>query len=267
MGKAALYFDISGAYDPANNQFDHHQLDAPLREDGTPYSAFGLIWRHFGIQFLDEMNIHPDQIEEVFARIEQDFVLPIDLLDNGIVSPGESGRFPALALPSLISSINPTLEETGERREQMAFMQARDICLMLLQARVKQVDVKLRARHQTIEAINRTKGPILELPEGFSYQSAIRETGADHILFVMQPRKGDWTLSAVAKQEGSYERRLDLPEAWAGLEGAALAEVTGVADAVFCHRARFIAVARSKAGIQRLAGLAVPEIIQEEPIP
>jgi len=48
-----------------------------------------------------------------------------------------------------------------------------------------------------------------------------------------------------------------LPAEWAGLRDAELARVTGVADAVFCHRNRFMAVARTKEGAVALAKLAL----------
>ena len=33
-----IIYDVGGAYDPAAQIFDHHQREAPLREDGQPYS-------------------------------------------------------------------------------------------------------------------------------------------------------------------------------------------------------------------------------------
>jgi len=48
-----------------------------------------------------------------------------------------------------------------------------------------------------------------------------------------------------------------LPSAWAGLRDAELQKVSGVEDAVFCHRALFTAVARSKEGAIKLAQIAL----------
>jgi uncharacterized UPF0160 family protein len=58
-------------------------------------------------------------------------------------------------------------------------------------------------------------------------------------------------------EPGSFEQRLPLPQAWAGLQDAALAEASGVADAVFVHLRRFVGAARSRAGALDLAGRAV----------
>lgn len=38
-------------FDIGLGPFDHHQQDAPVRENGVPYAAFGLLWREFGAAF------------------------------------------------------------------------------------------------------------------------------------------------------------------------------------------------------------------------
>jgi uncharacterized UPF0160 family protein len=61
----------------------------------------------------------------------------------------------------------------------------------------------------------------------------------------------------VPRELGSFENRRDLPAMWAGLDGDDLVAATGVEEALFCHAKRFLAVARSRAGIKRLAELAL----------
>ncbi len=64
-------------------------------------------------------------------------------------------------------------------------------------------------------------------------------------------------MQAVPQALGTFANRKALPEAWAGLQAAELAAVTGVEDAVFCHGARFLAVARSRDGILELVRQAL----------
>ena len=64
-------------------------------------------------------------------------------------------------------------------------------------------------------------------------------------------------MQAVPVAAGSFDNRLDLPAAWAGLSGAELAAATGVDDAIFAHAARFYAAAGSREGIIALARLAL----------
>jgi uncharacterized UPF0160 family protein len=60
-------------------------------------------------------------------------------------------------------------------------------------------------------------------------------------------------------EPGSFEQRLPLPEAWAGLQAEELAAQSGVADAVFVHVRRFVGAAKSRAGAVELALKALAE--------
>ncbi len=42
-GTDRVIYDVGGIYDAEAQIFDHHQRGAPLRDDGQPYSSFGLI--------------------------------------------------------------------------------------------------------------------------------------------------------------------------------------------------------------------------------
>jgi uncharacterized UPF0160 family protein len=78
---------------------------------------------------------------------------------------------------------------------------------------------------------------------------------------VIYPKRAGWGLETVPRELGSFENRLDLPEEWAGLDGPALAALTGVPDARFAHAKRFLAVAGSREGVDALAALALPAAV------
>jgi uncharacterized UPF0160 family protein len=46
--EADYVVDVGGVYDHERRRYDHHQPGAPVRENGIPYAAFGLVWRHYG---------------------------------------------------------------------------------------------------------------------------------------------------------------------------------------------------------------------------
>jgi uncharacterized UPF0160 family protein len=254
-----IIYDVGGTYDPDLNLFDHHQKDAPTREDGSPYSAFGLVWARYGRDYLLEIGVDPELADGVHASVDRSLVLGIDLLDNGALDPSGLGPAAGLTLPSLIHDLHPA-HDAPEGAEQAWFEVAVRMATGVLASRAKGAEASLRARREVLDAIEAAgDGPVLELARGTPFNGAIREAGADHLLFVVHPRKTDWVVSCVSLEPGSYARRRDLPEAWAGFEGEALAEVTGVPDAVFCHRARFLAVAGSREGAMRLAELALSE--------
>ena len=103
---------------------------------------------------------------------------------------------------------------------------------------------------------------MLELPRGMPFRGAIEKTGADHLLFVVNPRDSDWAIGGIRITGDSFEQRADLPAAWAGLTDAALEQASGVEGAKFCHNARFLAIADSRDAILKLAELAVAEVME-----
>lgn len=41
-------------FDIGRGQYDHHQKDSRIRENGIPYAAFGLLWETLGKEILGE---------------------------------------------------------------------------------------------------------------------------------------------------------------------------------------------------------------------
>lgn len=64
-------------YDIGFGEFDHHQKNKPIRPNGIPYAAFGLLWQRYacanGIGFT----------RVIMEMVDEDFVQYIDQTDNG----------------------------------------------------------------------------------------------------------------------------------------------------------------------------------------
>ena len=258
-----LIYDVGRDYDPARGLFDHHQKDAPLRPDGQPFSSFGLIWRQFGQDYLRALSLPEADISVIQDSFDAGFVLPVDLLDNGALNPGSAGAQIELTLPVLLEALRPPFDDRSTEADDRAFHKALAIARPLVEAALAQRAAKCRAE-SIVQAAIAKAGPdrVLELPMGMPYRAAIAAAGADHLLFVIHPREKDWALNGIRISEESFAQRADLPAAWAGLSDAALEQASGVKGAVFCHNARFIAVAKTREAIVRLADLAVAEALR-----
>ncbi len=256
-----IVYDVGRDYDADRMIFDHHQNPAPLREDGRPFSSFGLIWRRFGLDYLRALGVPDRDLEEIHASFDAKFVLPVDLVDNGALSPSEAGPLLAgLTLPVLLETLKPVFDDDDPEADDLAFHRALQIARSFVEAAVGRQAAKLRAQATVLEAIAATgSGRVLELPRGMPFQSALEESGATQILFVVNPRDKDWSLTGIRLHKGGFEQRADLPEAWAGLSDEALEAASGVQGARFCHNGRFIAVAATREAILRMAELAVQE--------
>lgn len=256
-----VVYDVGGAYDAGAGIFDHHQRGAPLRPDGQPYSSFGLIWLHFGRDYLRALAVPEAHVEDIHAATDARFVLPIDLLDNGAISPGSAGPvLSAMLLPGLLESLKPVFDETDPGADDRAFHNALSVARAFLEARIARSAAKLRADGMVMRAIAEAgQGRILELPMGMPFRPAVIKSGADHLWFVVNPRGKDWVIGGIRKNDDGFEQRADLPAAWAGLTGAALEQVSGITGALFCHNGRFIAAAATREAALAMARLAVDE--------
>ncbi|MCT4609359.1 MAG: MYG1 family protein [Pelagimonas sp.] len=259
-GAGKIIYDVGRAYDAQAGIFDHHQRPAPLRENGQPYSSFGLIWRHFGRDYLRHHQVPEQDIDEIHRSFDESFVVPIDLLDNGAISPSVAGPLSDLTLPALLETLKPVYDERGENADDAAFRAAIPIARAFVESAIRGRAAKCRAMSVVLEAIKAAgDGPVLELPMGMPYREAIARAGADHLLFVVHPRDQDWAINGIRLNEGTFEQRADLPASWAGLTDDALEVASGVKGARFCHNARFLAVASTREAIMQMADLAVKE--------
>lgn len=255
-----IIYDVGGAYDSEAQIFDHHQRPGPLREDEQPFSSFGLIWSHYGRAYLAAMDVPADDVEAIHTKFDTKFVLPIDLLDNGAIEPSVAGPLSILTLPSLLGSLKPVFDDTSPTADDDAFLSALPIARSFVEAQIRNMAAKARAQSIVLDAITQAgTSPILELPMGMPYRSALDQAEADHMLFMICPRGEDWTLGGIKLSNDTFEQRADLPAAWAGLTDAALEDASGVKGAKFCHNARFIAVASSRDAILEMANIAVQQ--------
>lgn len=260
-GAGKIIYDVGRAYDAKAQIFDHHQRPNPLREeDGHPYSSFGLIWLHYGRDYLAALGVPSGDIDLVHHRMDQSFVLPIDLLDNGAIEPSVAGPLAGMTLPVLLETLKPVFDDAREGADDIAFAEALPVARAFVEAAVRVKAAKLRAEAVVLRAVEAAgSSRILELPSGMPFRSGVESAGADHLWFVIHPRGNDWALNTIRKGGDTFESRADLPAAWAGLTDEALEEASGVSGAKFCHNARFIAVASSREAVVKLAEIAVRE--------
>ena len=261
-----IIYDVGGAYDADAQIFDHHQRGAPLRDDGQPYSSFGLVWKHYGRAYLAASGIADAHLDAVHASFDAGFVLPVDLVDNGALSVSAAGPLSSMTLPGLLETLKPVFDDADPLAEDRAFQTALSIARSFVEARVARNAAKLRAEALVHQAILQAgKGRVLELPTGMPSRPAIAKAQADHLLFVVHPRNQDWCVTGIRRSEDGFELRADLPAAWAGLTNADLEAACGVPGASFCHNGRFIAAAKTREAALTMADIAVRDALKDQP--
>jgi len=240
--------DVGGIYDADKNLFDHHMLEgAGERENKIPYASFGLVWKKFGIELCGS--------DEVVSRIDKKLAQPIDAIDVGIdlFKNIIDGVYPYL-MHSFLTSLKPTWKEQ-DLNENIMFDKAVNFAKEILQREIKITQDITEAEVTVIEAYNKAKDKrIIVMDKKYPWESILSRY--EEPLYAIYPNVS-WRVKAVRDDFGSFENRKDLPESWAGKSDEELAEITGVSDAVFCHRARFLAGAKSKEGAIKLAQIAL----------
>jgi uncharacterized UPF0160 family protein len=253
VARADLRVDVGFRNDPSTGDFDHHQreFDA-VRDNGVRYASFGLIWREFGPRVCDGDA-------EVAGAVDGSLVQAVDANDTGqqLTHALIDGVRPMTA-NAIVGGFNPRWDETlSAEQERGRFDDAVSLAQGILAREIASAASGRRSEKIVREAIAAAMDPrVVELSVNAPWKQVLVPEAPD-ALFVIYPKRQGFGLESVPRELGSFESRRDLPAAWGGREGADLVAETGVEDALFCHAKRFLAVARTREGIARLAALAL----------
>jgi len=224
-------------YDIGGGVYDHHQRGfSEARENGIKFSSFGLLWRKFGMQLLSDNQ----NAELVFDLFDKTFVTGIDAVDNGQVERTDDVQ--VMTVSGVISAFNPNWDEKANADN--SFLKAVEFAEVIFDNALNSAISKAKAKTGVESAIEKSANGIMILDEFMPWQDYIFNSTnekADGVLYVVFPsNRGGYNVNAVPDAPGSFGQRKSLPASWAGLRGAELAEVSGVATANFCHPAKFI---------------------------
>ena len=248
--KADFVADVGGISDPQSNRFDHHQKGgAGVRENGVPYAAFGLVWKKYGEQLCGS--------KAAAAHIDERFVLSLDA-DDVAFSLGEfSGKFFPVTFQGYFYAFRPSWKEDQNMYDKN-FVVLVDRAVEFLKREISRTKDMLEASAEVKKAYEMaTDKRVVVLKKNYPYNEELKKYPEP--LFVVTPRpNGSWGLNTISPEDlGRFDIRKKLPEAWAGLRDDDMAKASGIADAIFCHNGRFLAVAKTKEGALALAQKAL----------
>lgn len=249
LDSADIVLDVGGVYDPKTLRFDHHQLSSGARESGILYSAFGLLWQHYGKEFCGD--------DAVWQKIDSRLVTAIDAVDNGqdLYEVSDFGTRP-FDISEYLGLLNPIGDdEDFDSQFEVAVALATTV-LLRLKAKYEEA---IKAQEYFLELYAASADPRVVVLDKFVPHGSIATKQPELLFTVFPGATGNWTIQTVRPEKSQFGNRKDLPAAWRGLNGQALAEVTGVPDAVFCHKAAFIGAAQSREGALKLLELALAE--------
>lgn len=249
--EADIVLDVGGVYDAEKKRFDHHQKEgAGIRENGIPYASFGLIWKHFGRELCSE---------KTWQYIENKIVQPVDAGDNGISTFDIKAEYcvsPYLA-PTMLYSFMPSWKETKTFEE--AFFEAVEIVKKILEREILRAEHSFESEEIILADYEKAEDKriiVLDKKYSFSDEDIGRALhDKEEVLYFIKYREehDQWSVKAMRENPDDFATRKTFPKEWAGLSGEDLVKVSGVSDAVFCHRGVFLVVAKSLEGALSLA--------------
>ncbi len=248
IAKADIVVDVGGEYDSDADRFDHHQRGgAGERENGIPYSSFGLIWQKYGLEICQGN-------QDVANAVDTGLVSTIDAIDCGHVE----GVYKGISLSQTIGMFNPTWQE--DSHFDTCFDEAVDFASRVLTRFIASANGGISAKEIVAKAIDNAEDPRVIVLEKYTPWKRTVHTLSEEALYVIYPSQtGEWRIQTVPVELGSFEDRKSLPKQWAGLSGEKLKEVTGIDDAMFCHNALFIAGAESFESTMKMASMALKD--------
>lgn len=243
LATAVLCFDVG------SGDYDHHQRGGNgVRPNGVPYASADLLWRDYGARICDGSA-------DVAAEVDRQLIQSVDAHDNGFPIAAPTGEAIQCTVSHIISNFNPNWDEPQNYDQR--YFEAVAFAATVLDRAISRAKGVVLARSVVGQAVADAIDPrVVVLPYFVPWQEALVEASTDALLCVY-PTAGSWRVQVVPVVPGQPGARLPLPESWAGLDGDALIALTGVPDATFAHRQRFIAGAQSRNGALALAHLAL----------
>jgi uncharacterized UPF0160 family protein len=246
IAKADIVIDVGGEYDSTTDRFDHHQRGgAGARENGIPYSSFGLMWQKYGLDVCKGN-------QNVANALDAGLVSTIDAIDCGYVKGVSEG----ISLSQTISMFNPTWQE--DSHFDVCFDEAVEFASHVLTRFIATANGGISAKTIVASAIENTQDPrVIVLEKYTPWKKTVHALSEEALYMVYPSQTGQWRIQAVPVEPGSFEDKRPLPKEWAGLSDKALQEVTGIDDAMFCHNGLFIAGTESFESTMKMAAIAL----------
>lgn len=260
-GKPDTYLlDVGGQFNSEKGLYDHHQPQgAGYRNEAAkewPYATAGLVWRDFGSRAVGVLHpdLAPASRDEIVSYLDDALIRYLDAVDCGVRL-----KTAGPTLSALIASFNTTWYE---KEEGDSFQLVLHLAQVILTNFIRRYAGKIMGRDKVREARPELDGSVLVLDTCLPWSGVVAEEMPE-VLFVAYPVMDErqsaysvqWQLRAAVNTDSTL--RMYLPQTWAGRDGGELVAVSGVQDAIFCHRSRHLAGAHSKQGILTMAEKAI----------
>eukprot|EP01084_Bolivina_argentea_P163355 284197_1 len=279
LAKCDIVVDVGDVYDAQRLRFDHHQRGfcEILSEEGfsTKLSSAGLVYKHFGREFIQEVlgDRLPHEVVNsiIFKKVYRGYIEAVDAKDNGIDEYDGSRRYQdSTGISARVSRLNPNWrEDSSDDARNESFKKAMALTLGEIIEHIHLVTESwwpARSIVQHAIAVAKVEahqsGMVVILDQFCPWQSHLHELEKEqgiegHIKFILfpngDPKLDPWRVRAINVADGSYELRMPLAEQWCGIRNEELIAKCGIPGSTFVHANGFIGENKTKLGALRMA--------------
>lgn len=254
--KGDYVYDVGGENDPERNKFDHHQKGGGgKRENGIPYSSFGLIWKKYGEQICKN--------KEVADYIEKKIVMPIDAKDTGVdISKMIFKDVFPYSVENIFLSEHPTWKENNTNIDKIFKNQVKKI-IPLLKREIKIAEDDIDGINELLESYNKSEDKRVIISENdfprYLLQDTLSKLPEPIYLVYPSSKSSTWKVEAIKKSPETMESRKPFPDSWRGFlnEDPKAKDIIGIEGIIFTHPTGFYAQVKYKENAIRLAEKAL----------
>ena len=252
-------------------KYDNHMKGFNRRRPtGEKYVSAGQVWKDYGVaaikkvmekEKLFQIQISQEMLEDIAEEIDREYILPIDLEDNGDERP-HAFSFVTGFLPVWFKK-NPDYDKAFWEAEKVAYAVLYHIIQDKLVRKVTTFDLYNRIVHEfTLNQDLLVNYGILEIPSQLMpWEEAVwmfnEKYGNIVKVVIFEHPDGGWAAKCVSpSKKDKYGQIQPFPESWAGGNEKTLPAITGIEDAILCHNGRDFIRARSKESIIKMCVMA-----------
>ena len=168
-------------YDIGFGEFDHHQKNRNgQRKNGIYYSSIGLLWKRFGEEYLNSLDIK--NVDKVFRYMDKELIQYIDATDNMQMEYLENK-----VSPDFIKYCNPQWNENIS--EDKAFIHAIRLADEFWEVYIKHAIAEVEAMEIILKEAEKRKECYLVFDRDLPYRKAVKLLKNDKIKYIVLKSK------------------------------------------------------------------------------
>jgi uncharacterized UPF0160 family protein len=193
-------------------------------DDGTPYSACGLVWDYlWNHTSLMSMNMNSVMKKE---------------MEDQLIKKVDSKQWTEGEFLNLYQRNSPLEQITQNKKAIYASYQHWHNKFSLIKNDIR--DYKDICKD--IKNSSELNGVVL-LSKQYREAGTIIADNTSKSLFIYPHSKGQWIIQTAPKTgEGNFSKKCPMPDKWAGKKDRALESISGVKGLVFCHKSKFMCI-------------------------